>query len=156
VRPRRHNADGLFGLAARARAWSPLALGLAALLLIVGACSSPTGSAAPAPASAGPTETAASASDSGAPSGSAPATVAASPVAGIVVAVDSAGLDQVKGFTLRTNNGDTLVFTIGTLDNADEFPPGHLKEHQASGSPVFVFFREENGQLVAYHIEDAP
>ena len=44
---------------------------------------------------------------------------------------------------------------LGTLDNATEFPPGHLKEHQASADPVLVFFREENGKLVVYHIEDA-
>ena len=58
------------------------------------------------------------------------------------------GLDQVKGFTLRTNDGETITFTLGPLENGDEFPPGHLKEHQTPAAPVLVFFRQENGQLV--------
>ena len=49
------------------------------------------------------------------------------------LAVESAGLDQVKGFTLRTNDGETIAFMLGPLENGDEFPPGHLKEHQAAG-----------------------
>jgi hypothetical protein len=78
-----------------------------------------------------------------------------SPIAGIVVAIDSAGLNQVTGFTLRTNAGATVAFTIGTLENGDEFPPGHLKEHQATAAPVLVFFRQAGDQLVVYRIEDA-
>jgi hypothetical protein len=140
----------------RARGLSLVAAGLAAILLLVAGCSSPTGSGSTVAPSASAAEPSPASSDSGGPSDSAPIVVAASPIAGIVVAVDSAGPDQVKGFTLRTNNGDTLVFTLGTLDNADEFPPAHLKDHQTSGEPVFVFFRDENGQLIVYHIEDAP
>ena len=78
-----------------------------------------------------------------------------SPVAGVVTAVDSQGLDDVRGFTLRSSAGDELVFKIGELENGDEFPPGHLTEHLAAASPVLVFFREENGELVVYRIEDA-
>ena len=69
--------------------------------------------------------------------------------------VDSAGLGQVKGFTLRTNAADTIVFTFGTLENADEFPPGHLKEHQTTAAPILVFFRVEGDRLIVYRIEDA-
>jgi len=78
-----------------------------------------------------------------------------SPIAGIAVSIDSAGLDQVSGFRLRTNDGETIEFTMGALENGDEFPPGHLKEHQATSTPILVFFRPENGQLVVYRIEDA-
>jgi hypothetical protein len=106
------------------------------------------------PASAGP-----SATDSSAPGGtasdSASPGIPDSPVAGIVVGVDSAGLDQVSGFALRTNDGETIQFKIGTLENGDEFPPGHLKEHQTTAAPILVFFKAENGQLVVYRIEDA-
>jgi hypothetical protein len=88
--------------------------------------------------------------------GSAGSTVIpASPVAGIVIKVDSQGLDDVRGFTLRSSAGDELEFTIAQLENGDEFPPGHLTEHMAAASPVLVFFRDENGELVAYRIEDA-
>ena len=78
-----------------------------------------------------------------------------SPVAGIVSDIDSAGLTDVRGFTLRSSSGDTLEFVIGTLENGDEFPPGHLVEHQAAAAPILVFFREENGQLVVFRLEDA-
>ena len=46
-------------------------------------------------------------------------------------------------------------FALGTLENGDEFPPGHLKEHQITATPILVFFRESNGQLVVFRIEDA-
>ena len=78
-----------------------------------------------------------------------------SPVTGRVIAIDSAGLAQVKGFTLRTDNGAEPVFVIGVLDNGASFPPGHLAEHLATAAPVRVFFRDQNGAHVVYRIEDA-
>jgi hypothetical protein len=78
-----------------------------------------------------------------------------SPVAGVVTSIDSAGLDKVNGFTLRTRSGVDLTFVIGKLDNGDEFPPGHLAEHQASLLPVLVYFKVEGARLVVYHLEDA-
>jgi hypothetical protein len=78
-----------------------------------------------------------------------------SPVAGVITAIDSQGLDKVKGFTLRTRSGIDLTFVIGQLDNGVEFPPGHLAEHQASLEPVLVYFKVEGGRLVVYHLEDA-
>ena len=134
---------------------------VAALLLIstlaLAGCGSGTPTAAPATAAPtiAPASSAPTAGDSTAPSDASGAPVPDSPVAGIVFDVTSAGLSQVTGFTLRTNNGETIQFMIGTLENGDEFPPGHLKEHQAAASPVLVFFREANGQLVVYRIEDA-
>jgi hypothetical protein len=95
------------------------------------------------------------------PRGSASATAAASeevprsPVAGNVTSIDSTGLTEVKGFTLRTVGGEDLAFVIGTLENGDEFPPGHLAEHMAAAAPIYVYFRVENGVLVVYRLEDA-
>lgn len=95
------------------------------------------------------------------PRSSASATAAASegvpqsPVAGNVTSVDSSGLTQVRGFTLRTVGGEDLTFVIGTLENGDEFPPGHLAEHMAAAAPIYVYFRIENGVLVVYRLEDA-
>jgi hypothetical protein len=74
---------------------------------------------------------------------------------GVVVGVDAAGLTDVRGFTLRTNDGTTVVFKIGNLENGAEFPPGHLVEHQATAQPVRVWFRTEGGARVAVRIEDA-
>ena len=78
-----------------------------------------------------------------------------SPVVGVLVAVDSAGLADVRGFALRLVDGRVVDFKIGTLENGAEFPPGHLAEHLASSDPVRVFFRPETAGLVVYRIEDA-
>jgi hypothetical protein len=75
---------------------------------------------------------------------------------GLVVAVDSSGLTDVRGFTIRTTDGRTVVFRIGVLENGAEFPPGHLLEHEATGVKVVVTYRRENGELVAIRIDDAP
>jgi hypothetical protein len=75
---------------------------------------------------------------------------------GLVVAVDSSGLTDVRGFSIRTNDGRTVAFRIGVLENGAEFPPGHLLEHAATGVKVVVTYRQENGELVAIRIDDAP
>lgn len=129
---------------------APLAA-LAALAVLVAAC-------APAPTpptpSAGPIATASMAAPaSGTPVASAPGLV--SPVTGVLTHIDAAGLAQVTGFTLRLDDGRLAVFRIGTLENAVEFPPGHLAEHLATSSPIRVFFRGEGLGLVVYRLEDA-
>ncbi len=78
-----------------------------------------------------------------------------SPVVGQLVKLDSAGLTKVTGFRLRTDDGKELDFRIGILDNGAAFPPGHLAEHMALGTPVRVFFRDEGGARVVYRLEDA-
>jgi hypothetical protein len=80
-----------------------------------------------------------------------------SPVDGIVLSVDSAGLGDVRGFTLRPNGSETgFGFVLGDLENAAEFSPSHLAEHQASSTPIRVYFRVEGGERVVYRLEDAP
>ncbi len=81
-----------------------------------------------------------------------------SPLEGVVVSVDSAGLGDVRGFDLRTQGGATYAFTLGPLENATAFSPSHLAAHQASSEPVRVFFRVERGgsSLIVYRLEDAP
>jgi hypothetical protein len=76
-------------------------------------------------------------------------------VVGAIVAVDSRGLGDVRGFTLRVAGGDQLVFDLTRLENAVEFPPGHLVEHQATAEPVRVWFQEEDSSRFAIRIEDA-
>ncbi len=78
-----------------------------------------------------------------------------SPTEGVVVDVDSAGLADVTGFTIRTGDGREIVFGVGDLENAADFPPAHLGEHLSSGVPVTVWFRTEANGPVAYRIEDA-
>lgn len=75
---------------------------------------------------------------------------------GLVIAVDSSGLTDVRGFSIRTDEGQTVVFQIGVLENGAQFPPGHLLEHEATGVKVVVTYRGEGGALVAVRIDDAP
>jgi len=75
---------------------------------------------------------------------------------GVVIAVDSTSLTDVKGFTLRTPDGRTVTFTLGPLENASQFAPGHLNEHVATAVPVLVTYRDKNGQRVVVRLEDAP
>jgi hypothetical protein len=87
------------------------------------------------------------------PTGEAPGDLPS--VSGVVVGVDSAGLDDVRGFTLRTADGSTIAFTLGGLTNGVTFAPGHLVEHQATAQPVRVWYRTEGATQVAVRIEDA-
>jgi hypothetical protein len=77
-----------------------------------------------------------------------------SPVDGAIIAIDSAGLTDVRGFTLRSG-GVAYEFALGPLENPTAFPPGHLAEHQATSSPVRVYFRLDGGRRIAYRLEDA-
>jgi hypothetical protein len=77
-------------------------------------------------------------------------------VQGVVIRVDSAGLTKVRGFTLRADDGRTLEFDLAALENAVDFPPGHLVEHQGLGSKVRVWYRDAGGTLQAIRLEDAP
>ncbi len=137
----------------------PVALAIGLLLATAATLAGCSGSSSPSPlpsASIGPAVTAGptlapTPSPTVSPSPSAPA----SPVEGVVTKIDATGLDKVNGFTIRTADGASLTFRIGTLENGAEFPPGHLKEHQATSSPVRVFFRPDGSDLVVYRIEDA-
>ena len=49
--------------------------------------------------------------------------------AGFVVDVQSTSLTEITSFTLRTKDGDQLVFRVGALDlNSGGFPGTHLRE----------------------------
>lgn len=79
-----------------------------------------------------------------------------SQASGVIVRVDSEGLDRVRGFELRTPDGSIVSFALGNLENPTAFPPGHLAEHQATAQPVRVSYRLEGGINVAVRLEDAP
>jgi hypothetical protein len=75
---------------------------------------------------------------------------------GIVVSVESASLTDVRAFSIRTPDGRTVEFRIGALENGAQFPPGHLVVHQMDAMPVRVTYRDEDGEHVAFRLEDAP
>jgi hypothetical protein len=80
----------------------------------------------------------------------------ASPVDGVVVHVDGTGLGSVTAFTMRLPGGGTLVLTLGSLENAAQFAPGHLAEHETTGLPVRAWFVTSGGIPTVYRLEDAP
>jgi hypothetical protein len=85
-----------------------------------------------------------------------PPPLPASPVEGVVVAVDSPSLGEVKAFALRTSDGSVFDLELGTLENPTEFSPSHLGEHMASSQAILAYYRLEAGQPVVYRLEDAP
>ena len=59
-------------------------------------------------------------------------------------------------FTLRTNDGQTLDFIVGTLDVTNGgLPSPHLREHMAGSTPTTVYYQVVNGQNVAVKYSDA-
>ena len=75
---------------------------------------------------------------------------------GVVVGVDSQGLADVRAFTLRRPGGELVEFSLRELQNATEFAPSHLAEHQATAEPVRVWWRMEGVERLAIQLEDAP
>jgi hypothetical protein len=75
---------------------------------------------------------------------------------GVVVGVEATGLTSVQGFSIRTADGRTVDFRIGTLENGAAFAPGHLAEHRVSLVPVRVTYVDEDGAHLAVRLEDAP
>ena len=77
-------------------------------------------------------------------------------VTGLVVAIDSAAVGQVHGFTLRTADGEELRFdTRDTRFDAAGFPPQHLQEHRALAEPVRVTYHVREGVNHVVKLEDA-
>jgi hypothetical protein len=74
---------------------------------------------------------------------------------GVIVGVEAEGLGDVRSFSLRTADGTVLMLDLSALENGDEFPPGHLAEHQVTAEPVRVWYRDEDGTLLAIRLADA-
>jgi hypothetical protein len=73
-------------------------------------------------------------------------------VTGVVVEIESRGLDEVESFTVK--DGERR-FTILVDENTDfSFTPSHLNEHRATGEPVAVEVDRRGGKLVAVTVED--
>ncbi|HYH94130.1 MAG TPA: hypothetical protein VD763_13290 [Candidatus Saccharimonadales bacterium] len=74
---------------------------------------------------------------------------------GVIVGVEAEGLGDVRSFALRTADGTILDMDLSALENSEEFPPGHLAEHQVTAEPVRVWYREEGGTRLAIRLADA-
>ena len=76
--------------------------------------------------------------------------------AGIVTAVD-APAGEVTGFTLRTQEGETLPFVIGKLETGGAaFAASHLVEHAVTLQPIAVGYQVRDGRNVVHRMVDAP
>jgi hypothetical protein len=76
--------------------------------------------------------------------------------AGLVLAVD-APAGAVTGFTLRTQQGETITFVIGTLEiDGAAFAAAHLVEHAVTLQPIAVGYRIRDGRNVVHRLVDAP
>ena len=88
---------------------------------------------------------------------------AAAPVAetrtarGVLLSVESPSIQRVDRFTLRTDDGQELDFTVAPDFNAGAshaMSPGHMRQHMALAEVVTVTYREQNGALVALNATD--
>ena len=75
---------------------------------------------------------------------------------GVVVAVQATSLSSVRGFSIRTTDGRTVDFEVGTIENPTQFPPGHLAEHKVSLAPIRVTYVDRDGAHTAVRLEDVP
>lgn len=73
-----------------------------------------------------------------------------------MIAVDGATAGSVDRFTLRADDGQTIVFEVGRLDVTNGLPAAHLREHLVSGEPIAVDYALDDGQFVALRYIDAP
>ena len=76
-------------------------------------------------------------------------------VSGVILEVESTSLTTIDSFTLRSDEGDTLVFGVAPdarPDPDEGFVSGHLRSHAVAAEKVRVFYREENGRLLATRI----
>jgi hypothetical protein len=69
---------------------------------------------------------------------------------GLVIAATGPDAATVDTFTLRTNDGQLIEFTVGTLDlTSGGLPAPHLREHMVGATPTEVFYRVQDGKDVA-------
>ena len=72
-------------------------------------------------------------------------------VTGDVVAVEERSITEFASLTILDDDGQTWVFTGGAFSG---FTPSHLREHQALGEPVKVWYEEVGDELRVTRIAD--
>lgn len=75
------------------------------------------------------------------------------PLEGVIVAIDSAAIDEVTSFTLKDGDRTYEIYIADDVDYG--FPLGHMQEHVQTADPVSVDIEERDGKLYALTIEDA-
>jgi hypothetical protein len=73
-----------------------------------------------------------------------------------VISATGPGPAEVDHFTLRTDDGQVMEFTVGRLYLFDGgLPSAHLRDHLATGAPITVTYHVENGLNIADRYIDA-
>jgi hypothetical protein len=81
-----------------------------------------------------------------------PAAAQTRTVRGVLLDVESPGIQKVDSFSLRTDDGQELQFSTAPDFNqgvAHVMTPGHMRQHMALADPVEVTYRDDNGKHVA-------
>lgn len=74
-------------------------------------------------------------------------------ITGVVLAVESRSLTEVRAFTIRSDDEECEIAIDADRDYG--FPLPHLNQHKIDGTPVTVDVEVEGDELVALSIEDA-
>lgn len=78
-------------------------------------------------------------------------------IEGVIIDVQSTSLTTVDSFTLHTNDDKALLFHVAPdahPDPREGFVAGHLRSHAVAAEQVKVYYREENGDLLATRLVD--
>jgi hypothetical protein len=76
---------------------------------------------------------------------------------GVIIDVDAPTLTEINSFTLRTLDGDTLVFEISPdaeQDPVEGFFPGHLRSHAIAAEQVRIFYVRSGDRRLATRLQD--
>ena len=68
--------------------------------------------------------------------------------------LDTGDLLSVETFTIRTSEGEALVFQPADGATFHTGPLSHIRDHLLSGTPVRVRYLEQSGLLVAVAVTD--
>jgi len=74
-------------------------------------------------------------------------------VTGVVIGIESQGLNRVSSFTVKDGDNEYEIKVDG--DTRFTFTPSHLQEHRATAEPVRVEIDDSNGVLRALSVDDA-
>ncbi len=76
-------------------------------------------------------------------------------VTGVIIDVRASSFETAESITVRTKDGELWELAVDLdEESARGFPASHLRVHMAEVFPVRVWYRDDGGRHVAYHMED--
>ena len=78
-------------------------------------------------------------------------------ISGVIINVETLSLTEVDSFTVRGNNGQTIVFEVNAkaaLDAEQGLAPSHLREHALAVEEVTVsYYVTNDDRFIAIRVE---